>query len=105
IKLILLAPAEIFKAVLLVATSFLEKDPIYNKLATNFLLNQIYSEIFGEITPSKSTYQQLSVSNILPLVIWGVLDKHLLDLDLPKLNKSLVPARDNLFNYLGLETL
>ncbi|CAG8568398.1 13390_t:CDS:2, partial [Cetraspora pellucida] len=96
IKLILLAPAEIFKAVQLVATSFLEKDLIYDKLAANFLLNQIYSEIFGEITPSESTYQQLFVSNIQPLVTQGVLDKCLLDLDLPKLSLTInEPDRNN----------
>jgi ribonucleoside-diphosphate reductase alpha chain len=33
------------------------------------------------------------------------LDKRLLEFDLEKLSKSLVRERDELFNYLGLETL
>jgi hypothetical protein len=37
-----LSPVEIFKLVLLSATSLLEKDPSYDKLASNFLLRQIY---------------------------------------------------------------
>ena len=37
-----ISTGEIFKVVLLTATSFLEKDPAYDQLATNFLLRQNY---------------------------------------------------------------
>src|SRR3954464_14092837 len=60
--------SEIFKVVLLTATSFLEKDPAYDKLAASFLLRQTYWEIFAEISPAQTTYQQLFVNNIRILV-------------------------------------
>jgi hypothetical protein len=37
-----ISTGEIFKVVLLTATSFLEKDPAYDKLAASFLLRQTY---------------------------------------------------------------
>jgi ribonucleoside-diphosphate reductase alpha chain len=39
------------------------------------------------------------------LVEKQILDKRLLEFDLEKLSQILVPERDELFNYLGLETL
>ncbi|CAG8602757.1 16362_t:CDS:2 [Cetraspora pellucida] len=96
---------EMFKSVLLVATSFIEKDPIYDKLAAGLLLCRIYWEVFTDTSPAKSTYQQLFVNNIKILTKKDILDKRLSEFDLEKLSQSLVPERDNLFNYLGLETL
>ncbi|MCE8163850.1 MAG: ribonucleoside-diphosphate reductase subunit alpha, partial [Candidatus Moeniiplasma glomeromycotorum] len=100
-----LSTKEIFRVVCLTATSFLEKDPIYDKLATNFLLHQIYWEVFGETALNPTTYRQLFISNIKLLVEKGILDKRLLEFDLEKLSQLLVLERDELFNYLGLETL
>jgi len=39
------------------------------------------------------------------LVEKQILDKHLLEFDLEKLSQILILERDELFNYLGLETL
>ncbi|MCE8163992.1 MAG: ribonucleoside-diphosphate reductase subunit alpha [Candidatus Moeniiplasma glomeromycotorum] len=100
-----LSTKEIFRVVCLTATSFLEKDPIYDKLAANFLLHQIYWEVFGETALNPTTYQQLFISNIKLLAEKGILDKRLLEFDLAKLSQLLVLERDELFNYLGLETL
>jgi len=100
-----ISTGEIFKVVLLTATSLLEKDPAYDKLASHFLLQKTYWEVFAETSPSQNTYQQLFINNIKLLVEKGVLDKRLLEFDLEKLSHSLVPERDTLFNYLGLETL
>jgi ribonucleoside-diphosphate reductase alpha chain len=100
-----ISTSEIFKVILLTATSFLEKDPAYDKLAASFLLRQNYWEIFAETSPTPSTYQQLFINNIRLLVEKNVLDKRLLEFDLEKLSQSLVKGRDELFNYLGLETL
>jgi ribonucleoside-diphosphate reductase alpha chain len=90
---------------LLTATSFLEKDLVYDKLASNFLLRQIYWEVFTDISPTKSIYQQLFTNNIVILVEKNILDKRLLEFDLEKLSQSLAWKRDEMFNYLGLETL
>jgi len=37
-----ISTSEIFNLVLLTATSFLEKDPVYDKLAAGFLLRKTY---------------------------------------------------------------
>jgi hypothetical protein len=100
-----ISPTEIFKTMLLTATSFLEKDLVYDKLASNFLLRQIYWEVFTDISPTKSIYQQLFTNNIVILVEKNILDKRLLEFDLEKLSQSLAWKRDEMFNYLGLETL
>jgi len=100
-----LSTEEIFKVVLLTATSLLEKDPIYDKLASHFLLQKTYWEVFAETLPNQSTYQQLFINNIKLLVEKDILDKRLLEFDLERLSQSLTSERDKLFNYLGLETL
>ena len=100
-----LSTEEIFKVVLLTATSLLEKDPIYDKLASHFLLQKTYWEVFAETLPNQSTYQQLFINNIKLLVEKDILDKRLLEFDLARLSQSLTSERDKLFNYLGLETL
>ncbi|CAG8540077.1 8777_t:CDS:2 [Paraglomus brasilianum] len=100
-----LSTEEIFKVVLLTATSLLEKDPIYDKLASHFLLQKTYWEVFAETLPNQSTYQQLFIDNIKLLVEKDILDKRLLEFDLEKLSQALTSERDKLFNYLGLETL
>src|SRR5436309_12564358 len=79
---------EIFKVVLLAATSFLEKDPAYDQLAANFLLRQIYWEIFAETSPAQTTYQRIFVDNIRLLVAKEILDKRLLEFDLERLSQS-----------------
>ena len=61
--------------------------------------------MFAETAPTTATYQQLFITNIRLLVAKDILDKRLLEFDLEKLSQSLVPKRDELFNYLGLETL
>src|SRR5205085_2992062 len=76
-----ISPNEIFKVAQWTATSLLEKDPVYDKLAAGFLLYQIYGEIFGETAPDKITYQQLFINNIKVLVEKEVLDKRLLEFD------------------------
>src|SRR4051794_32425785 len=75
---------EMFKVVLLATTSFLVKDPIYDKLAASFLLRQTYYEIFTETSPALNTYQQLFIANIKLLVAKEILDKRLLEFDLVK---------------------
>ena len=100
-----ISTSEIFNIVLLTATGFLEKDPAYDKLAASFLLRKTYWEIFAQTSPNQNTYQQLFITNIKLLVEKQILDKHLLEFDLEKLSQILILERDELFNYLGLETL
>src|SRR6185436_9313702 len=96
---------EITDLCLLTATSFIEKDPLYDKLAAGLLKQKIYQEVFQEIFPSQKKYQQIFITNIQKLVAENILDNRLLDFNLEKLSHSLVFERDDLFNYLGLETL
>ncbi|CAH1763870.1 7068_t:CDS:2 [Entrophospora sp. SA101] len=70
---------QIAEILILTATSLVERDPIYDELATSLLLQKLFHE--------------------------KIINARLLDFDLAKLSQILVPERDSLFNYLGLETL
>ncbi|CAJ0825697.1 1237_t:CDS:2 [Entrophospora sp. SA101] len=66
---------QIAEILILTATSLVERDPIYDELATSLLLQKLFHE--------------------------KIINARLLDFDLAKLSQILVPERDSLFNYLG----
>lgn len=99
---------QITETLILNATSLIEKDPIFDELATQLLLQKIYREVFQVKINSKNfleLYRKSFVDNFQQAVKKGDADPRLLEFDLVKLSQVLVIERDNLFNYLGLETL
>lgn len=100
--------AEIDKALILSARTKIEQEPSYSYVAARLLLNNIYKEVFGcgvEQELFKEQYRQSFIENINELVDAGRLDERMLDFDLDTLAENLVLERDNLFKYLGIQTL
>ena len=100
--------SEINKALILSARSKIEKEPNYAYVAARMLLNNLYKEVFGEDVGSESfeeQYKKAFVKNIKKLVKEERLSDRLLSYDLEYLADKMVPSRDKLFKYLGIQTL
>ncbi|MBI3459266.1 ribonucleoside-diphosphate reductase subunit alpha, partial [Candidatus Azambacteria bacterium] len=100
--------ADITQSLIMVCRSMIELDPAYSKLASRLLLDVNYKEVIGQNLNYKKLeeqYRQTFIKNIKLAVESDLLDKGMLDFDLGKLSDSLVIANDDLFNYLGLQTI
>jgi ribonucleoside-diphosphate reductase alpha chain len=101
---------EIEKALVLAATCFIETDPDYSTLAARIFRQQMGKEVFGHSSISGTadfdkSYRE-SFANAIQLGIKsGILDKRLEEFDLGMLSQALKLDRDDLFKYIGLQTL
>lgn len=99
---------EINQAVLMSLKSYLEKDPIYSKLAARFLFNDLYKDVLG-VDEFSGEFDNIYRSNFSQKVVDGVtegrLSKRLLEYDLGRLALNLKPERDRLFEYMGAQVL
>lgn len=95
---------ELDKALAMTARAFIEQEPAYSKVAARLVLHQLYQEAFSEPLSTKA-YSAAFVRNIEGMVEAGRLDKRLLDFDLKALGDYLKPDQDQLFEYLGIQTL
>lgn len=99
---------QINKAVLMAIKARIERDPAYSKLAARFLYNDLYKEVLGVDETDKEFSQRYMTTfskKIKQGVEAGRYDPRLLDFDLPAIEKLLKPERDQLFHYLGAQTL
>ncbi len=99
---------EIEKALVMGAVAFIEQDPAYDKIATRLLLQKAYREVFGaslsEINFS-TEYRNAFIRGIEFGVERKIFNPKLLEFDLNALAECLVLDRDELLNFLGLQTL
>jgi len=98
---------ELQDALIMSASSCIEKDSAYSTLAARLLLKKIYREVLNTDKPSElnTNYQETFKSFIKDTVKEGRLDKRLLDFDLEELASHIQPERDELFDYMGLDML
>lgn len=101
---------ELAKLVTLVLRSRIELDPAYSTLAARQLCARIYNAaVHPDMSPSDAgfdtKYQEAFVRNIRRGVEDAKLAESMLAYDLTKLAAALDPKRDDLFKYLGVETL
>src|SRR3990172_6163083 len=99
---------DIERALILSIMPLIEQDPGYSKVAARLLLQKIYKEVLQEsITKDllQTKYEKSFVNQINICVELGNMDKRLLDFDLDYLSKVLEPLRDELFEYLAIQTL
>ena len=100
---------DIHRALIMATRSFIEQDNAYSKVASRLLLNLLYKEIIGhdviDYGDLDKQYREAFVKNIKVGVEIGRLDLKMLDFDLEKLSAVLVPERDDLLMYLGMQTL
>ena len=99
---------EIDEALILSARAKIEKEPNYSKVASALAVNALYKEVFRESVDSDTfelQYRKTFVQNTKKLVKAGVLSDRLLDFDLKKISEAIMPERDKIFKYLGLQIL
>lgn len=99
---------EIEKAILLSALPFLEQDPSYGLFASRILLQISYKEAFSTSTTQanlESEYKKAFKASLIAGVKSSILNPELLTFDLEMLSSKLRIERDDILNYLGLQTL
>ena len=99
---------EIDKALIMSARSKIEKEPNYAYVSARLLLHNLYKEVFGEgfVTDDfEDKYKKHFIGNVKKLVKQERLSKDLLSYDLEVLAEAITPQRDDLFKYLGIQTL
>ena len=98
---------ELQDALIMSASSSIEKDSAYSTLAARLLLKKIYREVLDtdKVTELDSAYQDVFKNFVKATVKEGRLDKRLLDFDLDDLASYIKPERDKLFDYMGLDML
>jgi ribonucleoside-diphosphate reductase alpha chain len=100
--------SEIDLSNVLAARSKIELEPAYSKVASRLLLDQLYRETL-EISahdPSlESAHRQYFKKYISEAISYDRVNPALLDFDLDMLAHAMELQRDDLFSYLGLQTL
>lgn len=100
---------DIQKAIILVSRSYIELDPAYSKLATRILWDGLYKDIIGHdtinYTDFEKQYRIAFIGYIKEAVQIGRLDPKILMFDLNEMSAALRPERDDVFDYLGAQTL
>ncbi len=97
---------EIRSIYILTAKEMIEKEPAYDKVAARFLHDKIDREIFGS---SAENREKILRSHFPSYIAKGIKEKRLTDeiekFDLNIIVDAIKFERDNLFGYLGLQTL
>lgn len=98
---------DIFRALIMVVRSMIERDIAYSKLASRLLLDKMYREVFGEFAEedAKTAMAKVFDRNIKQMVKDELLDPRMAEYDLAKLAGEMKFENDNLFEYMGLEIM
>jgi len=100
---------ELAKLVTLVLRARIEIDPAYARVSARQLCARLYKESIGKdmlaLEDFPNAYRKAFARNIRRAVEEKKLDDRMLAYDLEKLSLLLKPERDDLFEYLGVETL
>ncbi len=101
---------DVVNALVLVARSFIERDPAYSHVASRLLLQGIvYEDVLGSVPADDAAltlrYREAFATNIRFAVAQGLLDERMLSFDLSKIASYIDPTRDDLLKYLGTQTL
>ena len=101
-------------ALVMSARALVEKEPNYSYVAARLLLDNLRREALSYIEETTTEATQAEVIDRYPPYFskyinkcaeLGLLDHELVKYDLDRLGKALKPERDQLFTYLGLQTL
>ena len=100
--------ADLERALLLASTAFIERDPDYSKVSAGFFMQRLYKEGMG-VSVNEHTledeYRKAFINGINLGVENKYLDEKLLNFDLEKLSLAIDIERDELFEFLGIQTL
>lgn len=97
------------RALVLAATAFIELDPAYSLLASRLLLRTQHGRVLGSWSTDAELRAKQYRAGFQRAIARGVelelLDERMLEFDLDRLAERLAPERDELFHYLGTQTL
>lgn len=100
---------ELARLITSVLRARIERDPAYSVVAARQLCARLYKEAVGKEALSAErfdvAYRGAFVRNLKRAVAEKKLDEQILSYDLNKIAASLAPERDDLLQYLGVETL
>jgi ribonucleoside-diphosphate reductase alpha chain len=100
---------EIERALILAVQPFIERDPAYSKVAMRLLLNSLYKEVLGvSVNEHNKTvyYTGGFEATLMRGVAAGIFTSELLTtFNIAELVAHLNPARDQLFEFMGLQTI
>ena len=99
---------EISKAIVMTLRSMIEQDPAYSYVASRMVLGQINEDLLDgslDYTKIDVQYKEAFVKGIERGVERGLLDQRMTAFDLKRLAQALNRERDELFLYLGTQTL
>jgi ribonucleoside-diphosphate reductase alpha chain len=103
-----ITPKEIGRSMVLAARARIENDPDYDTVAGRLVLNIIYRESLGK-SATGGDIAKLYKENFANYISTGVeaerISPELATFDLEKLADAIDAQRDNLFPYLGLQTI
>ncbi len=103
-----ISTSEINQVIIMSLRSRIERDPKYSYLAARVLVNDLYIDVIGMDTTSpdfETKYRQGLRDSIAQGVAAERLDPRMNEYNFEELAKALVPSRDTLFEYLGIQTL
>ena len=104
---------EIKQAMILASRALVEKEPNYTFATARILLDSLRYEALDFLDLNKNALQE-DMKEIYPRALSSFIEKgielkllnpKLAEMDLEKIGKELMPERDILFTYLGLQTL
>jgi ribonucleoside-diphosphate reductase alpha chain len=105
---------DVTHALVMSARTLIEKEPNYSHVAARILLDNLRREALSYIAGTASGATQAEMTDRYPLYFGkyiqraaehGLVDHELCKYDLKRLGNALKPERDQLFTYLGLQTL
>lgn len=99
---------ELEQALSLAAVTFIEYDPAYSFVSARLFLQRIYKEVNGRSLKEDTlpeVYRKKFIDAINQGVVINKIDPRLLEFDLEKLSHALCIERDNLFGFIGIQTL
>lgn len=100
--------SEIDIALIMAARVKIEREPSYTKVAARFLLDITYREAL-KITAQDKDLEEIHKKNFMHYVKFGIqqgrLNEKLLSYDLDFIASKMKLERDDLFDYIGLQTL
>lgn len=103
-----ISTADLEKASVMAACSFIEKDPAYGVLAARLLRQRLAREVFGSSFTQETyadVYRKAFVKGIRLQVAQGLLDERMLMFNLEELSYKIDVSRDDLVGFMGTFTL
>lgn len=103
-----MTPSDVTRALVLSTRSRIERDPAYDGLAAELQASIIYRHAIGTnqfASDFERTYRDHFEHYIIEGMRAGRLSSELRSFDLSKIASALEPSRDQMFRYLGLQTI